>query len=170
MGKYVCKRDGVCAGGLLIRWDNVCNDDKSSLELLSDKFLAFKYKSGRAMLFNINDDGTANDLIYKTSINYPILDLSDNIDKQFIINKYVCIDKLLKYLGYGVDLSQGDLNQIYKLLIVRNKWLKHNKQLFGYEDAEEYLSKKIYDNLEYVSLMSGRPHKEEPGYKLIKRK
>ena len=173
MKNYVCKRDEVCAGILLIRWDNVNNDYRTSAELLKDKFIAFKYKYGRVILFN-NDLGKANDLIYNTPYHYPIVDLNigKEIDSKYIINDYVNLDDIIRYLGYNENLTQYDLNMIFNFLVKSNRWLKRNRKLFGNDsqNSEEYFSNNLYVCLKNIFSISSKPHKEEPNYSLIRKK
>lgn len=172
MSKYVCKRDDVYSGILLIKWDldnQKCNTFK---DLLNDRFICFNYKLGRSLLFNVNNKGYANDLIYNTPYNYPVLELCNDeyIDSRNIITRYVKLDNLLKYMGYNKDLSNGDLNDIYNKLLVHSSWLKHYRHLFGNSDGEEILSYYLYKELCDISKLSSKPHKDEPGFMLIKKR
>lgn len=173
MKKYVCKREDVCAGVLLIRWDNISDKLVSCKELLDDKFLAFKYKNGRVMVFSDNF-GYTKDLIYNTPCGYPIIDLNldKKIDSQFIIYKYFKLEDILRYYGYNKNLTQYDLDGIVKKIINNKKWLKRNEKLFELDKYSEegYFSKELYDGLDFISKTDIRPHEEEPNYGLIKRR
>jgi len=190
MKKYVISRKEVCAGRLLQPFDatiNVYDENENIIDDDKIKELGIpvpKVSAGvicRGMLFNVNEDGLANDLIYRTPSKYPIEGIQPKIDvnTDFIITNYVELEELLKYLKYGVDLTQNDLNKIYRTLICNNRWLNHHMELFGwikndigYSSGGNYtISSSIYDNLSSISCTKdGRPYKEEPGYKLIKRK
>lgn len=58
------------------------------------------------------------------------------MESQFVINHYAELEELLKYLKYGVDLTQKDLKQIYKKLIANNGWLKNKMELFGWKELD----------------------------------
>ena len=81
MTKYVAKRKDVCAGELL-KPENVTikayysfNNEVSKEELAKQGIGNINAYGGlvcRGMLFNVNENGLANDLIYTTPTNYPI--------------------------------------------------------------------------------------------------
>lgn len=189
MSKYVANRRDVCAGQLVKNmnmsyriYDFFGNEVNE--EQLKEQGISFAVSGSlvcRGMLFNVNEDGLSNDLIYNTPANYPIEGISPKIDIQsdFVIEDYVELDELLKYLKYGVDLTQHDLNQIYRKLINRNWWLKHHMELFGWK-KDEYgysigdsaiIPMSIYDSLSRISCyQNGKPHSEEPSYRLIKKR
>ncbi len=161
MSKYVTTRKDVCAGELLKTSGLIC----------------------RGMLLNVNEDGLANDLIYTTPTNYPIKDKEPkiNVESEFVIDNYVELEELLKYLKYGIDLTQNDLHQIYRKLITHRWWLEHHIELFGFKKIGngmgygsggiETIPMEIYDNLSSISCYkNGKPYKEEPGYSLIKKR
>ena len=191
MSKYVAKRKNVCAGELLKTggmsfkiFDS--NNNEVSQEQLAEQGISFSTFGGlvcRGMLFNVNEDGLANDLIYTTPTNYPIKDREPkiNVESEFIIDHYVELEELLKYLKYGVDLTQNDLNQIYRKFITHKWWIEHHRELFGWEKmgngmgycsgGTETIPMEIYDNLSSISCTkNGKPHREEPGYSLIKKR
>lgn len=96
------------------------------------------------MLFNVNEDGLANDLIYTTPTNYPITRIQPRFDVEsnLVINHYV------ELFGYK----------------------KSNDGSFS-SGSIEILPKTIYDNLSSISCFeNGRPSKKEPGYSLIKKR
>lgn len=189
MAKYVATRKDVCAGRLLQTlgmsyeiFDE--NHNEVTGEKLAEQGINLSVSCGlicRGMLFNVNDNGLANDLIYTTPTNYLIEGINPkvNVPSDFIISNYVELEELLKYLKYGVDLTQNDLNQIYRKLITHNKWLKHHKELFGWKKVDigydgsgtQIIPMSIYDNLSNISCCkNGTPYREEPGYKLIKKR
>lgn len=190
MSKYVAKRKDVCAGNLLKKigmsykiYDEF-NNEISEEKLAEQGITGFSVSGGlicRGMLFNVNENGLTNDLIYNTPTNYPIKGIKSNIDisNEFIIENYVELEELLKYLKYGVDLTQNDLNKIYKKLITHRWWLEHNKELFGWKKSNygyssggiQTIPMSIYDNLNNISsTRNGKPYKEEPGYSFIKKR
>lgn len=190
MSKYVATRKDVCAGELL-KIDEISfkifdgNNNEVSQKQLEEQGVNFSAFGGlvcRGMLFNVNENGLANDLIYTTPTKYPIKDKEPKIDEEseFIIDHYVELEELLKYLKYGVDLTQNDLNQIYKKLIIHKWWLEQHMELFGWKKLGEgsygsggieTIPMEIYNNLSSISCSeNGKPHREEPGYSLIKKR
>ena len=101
-----------------------------------------------------------------------------------MIQEYVELEDLLKYLKYGEDLTQDDLNQIYRKLITQDWWLEHHKELFGWRkwgnigasvcyssDGIQTIPMNIYNSLSSLSFIkNGRPNKDEPNYSLIKKR
>ena len=190
MKKYVATRKDICAGQLLKtigmsyqivdEFDNVVTEE----ELAEQGITGFSVSGGivcRGMLFNVNEDGLANDLIYTTPTNYPIEGIQPkvNVESEFIINHYVELEELLKYLKYGVDLTQNDLNEIHRKLITHKWWLEHHRELFGWKKMSvgygsgviQTIPMSIYDNLSSISCTKdGKPYRDEPGYSLIKKR
>lgn len=195
MSKYVATRKDVCAGQLLKTISMTFKVyDGNKNEISEDKFeelgipeiSVFGDLICRGMLFNVNENGLANDLIYTTPTNYPIEGIEPKIDveSEFIIENYVELEELLKYLKYGVDLTQKDLNQIYRKIITHKWWLERHMELFGWKkmrdektglsmgygsDGIQTIPMNIYNNLSWIT-KNGKPHQEEPSYSLIKRK
>ena len=190
MSKYVATRKDICAGQLLksigmsYKIYDEFNREVDEQELAEQGITGFSVSGGivcRGMLFNVNDEGLANDLIYTTPTNYPIEGIQPkvNVESEFIINHYVELEELLKYLKYGVDLTQKDLNEIHRKLITHKWWLEHHHELFGWKKMSvgygsggiETIPMSIYDNLSSISCTkNGKPYREEPGYSLIKKR
>ncbi len=192
MKKYVVTRKEICAGKLMGICDvsmTVLNQDNNELtgdDLVKHSIPELSVSVGiiyRSMLFRVNENHLATDLIYTTPTKYTIKGLTPDLTDQkshFIIDNYVELDELLKYLNYGDELTQRDLYKIYRKLIVSNKWLNHNMELFGWKKCgngfyvggeKEIISKRIYDCLSSISCYkNGCPHPAEPGYELIKKR
>ncbi len=197
MSKYVAKRKDVCAGSLLMpQAATIKVYDEKNNEITEHMFEDSEFPKVsvscnlicRGMLFDVNENGLSNDLIYTTPTNYTIKGIEPKIDTKsdFIISNYVELEELLKYLKYGVDLTQKDLNQIYRKLIIHNWWLQHHSELFGFRKIYDQTSGEfmgymnggiqtipmnIYEKLSSISCTkNGRPYKEEPGYSLIRRR
>ena len=145
MTKYVCKRNEVC-GGLLLFNKNI------------DDFAFDNSNVSRGILFSKDDNGYANDLIYDVE-KYPIKGLNNISADSYFVNYFVELEELLRYLGYRNDLTQSDLNRIYKKFILHSRWLHHNKELFGLlkmyggsygEGGLEMVSIDIYNALEMI--------------------
>jgi len=190
MAKYVVTRRDICAGrlikpiGMSYKMYDINKVEISKEKLAEQGITNISVFGGlicRGMLFNVNESGLANDLIYTTPTNYPIegIQSKTNVKSEFIIQDYVELEELLKYLKYGVDLTQKDLNQIYRKLITSGWWLNNHMDLFGWQKnkygynsgGNQIIPMSIYDNLSNICLIgNGKPHKEEPEYKLIKKK
>ena len=122
----------------------------------------------RCMLFKLNHNSLAQDLIYTTHNYYPLDNYSNNNDSKFIIQNYVKLEHLLKYLEFCELLNQVELNAIYKQFISHNWWIEHNSELF---DDNSLLSKELYFILKSIgSHRNGTPNKNEPDFSFIKRK
>lgn len=187
MKKYVASRKDVCAGQLLrIEHPNIQILGLDALNLVPIDLEASGIKVSvtsallcRGMLFNVNEFGLANDLVYTTPVNYQIKGISEEKDSDFIIEHYVELDEVLKYLKYGEDLTQYDLNKIHKTLIANNKWLRRNSELFGLKkDGGVYsladagiLPLETYEKLDWIShIKASKPSPVERGYQYIKKK
>lgn len=190
MSKYVVKRKDVCAGQLIKKMDiefkifDAENNEISREELEKRGILNFSASAGiicRGMLFRVDENGLANDLVYTTPTPYRIdrIEPQQETDKNLIINDYVELEELLKYLKYGEDLTQKDLNTIHKKLITHDRWLRNHMELFGWQRTafgekdgnDTTLSTSIYYNLRRIeTVRNGKPHPEEPGYSHIKKR
>ena len=197
MEKYVATRESLCAGELLKAENIAIKANNGETEVTEEQRIIQSitglYPYGglvcRGMLFNVNEDGVAHDLRYTTEANYAIEGILPKVstESDFLITRYVELDELLRYLKYGKDLTQEDINQIYCFLIANNWWIHHHLELFGWKKiydrstgasmwdetgGEEKISKSIYDNLSWISCArNGAPHPEEPGYsRIMKRK
>ena len=196
--KYVVARKDVCAGQLLKVGEvdlsftllDRHNNEISEDELAGKGITISKTFGGlvcRGMLFNVNDDGFANDLIYTTPINYSIKDRESTVEmeRDFVIDRYVELEELLRYLGYDEYLTQKDLDKIFRKFITHSWWLEHHKKLFGWKKlydsrtgsfmgygsgGTQTIPMNIYDNLSWISASkNGNPHPDEIAYKLIKK-
>lgn len=188
MKKCIATRKEICAGILIIKEDEELIE-KRIKEEKSHKFFLTDNSVCRGMLFNVNEDGLANDLIYTTPTNYPIdgIEPKFEVESDFIIKLYAELDELLKYMGFGIDLTQSDLNQIYRKLIAHCYWIWHHAdELLGWKELRpkkadrytDYESSEIQMNLMDVfaniymigRFRKGVPHPEEPRYGLIKKR
>lgn len=188
MKKYIATRKDICTGLLIIKNDEELIE-KRIKEQKSHKFFLTDDSVCRGMLFNVNEDGLANDLIYTTPNNYPIDVIEPKFDaeNEFIIKFYVELEELLKYMGYGIDLTQSDLNQIYWKLITHCFWIWHHAdELLGWKELRPRKNNKntdyesheiqmilmdIFTNIYMIGrFRKGVPHPKEPSYSLIKRR
>ena len=95
----------------------------------------------RHMLFCVNEDGLANDLLYN-SPEYPIMNITPDdllVNKtgiDTIIAEPYKISDLLKYLDYNDELTYQDILNIRKN-IINKKFLDSNYQLFGLKKKDK---------------------------------
>ena len=114
----------------------------------------------RGMLFNIDENGLSNDLIYN-SPKYPIVGIEPKIslESEFIIKDNIELEELLKYLKYNEYLTQKDLYKIFRMFIQNNRWLGRHMELFGWikmnigygSGGVETISHDIYSKLSSIS-------------------
>lgn len=192
MKRYVIKRTEVCAGRLMMSCNPtltaMTSDNREIQEKDFERYGIPKISVScgiicRSMLFNVDENNLANDLIYTTPTKYDINGIESNLNNRqsrYYIDNYIELDELLKYLKYGVDLTQHDLDKIYYKLIIHDYWLSHHMKLFGWKKCghrsyvhgdKPIINKRIYDHLSSISCsLNGTPHPEEPGYQLIKKR
>ncbi len=187
MKKYVAKRDNIYAGTLIKTFvPKISIIDETGQEYQQEQFEELgisnlQIKGGlicRGMLFSINQNNMAEDLVYESPIDYNIEEIEPklNLFDDFIVTEYAKLEELLKYLKYGEDLTQQDLDQIYHRFLVNGWWLKRHLELFGYKkvlngytSAEtETLPQEIADSLTIINLNKlVKPQPEEPFHKLV---
>lgn len=177
MSKFVVSRDNVQVG--LLKY--IYNEE--TINNSSEEQMTRGCKICRAILFEVNEEGLANDLIFTTPTNYNIEGITGarSTKSPFIIVNSVSLSEFLKYTNYGEELTQYDLYFIFKNLIIRNKLLEQYKGIFGWRKAinkNEYivvpnskLPMEMYEKLKSISNFgNGVPSELEPQYKHIKRK
>ena len=164
--KYVATRKNICVGRL--------NWDFSSMYFQSD--------AARAVLFQINDDGLAEDLVYN-SPNYQIkgIESKTDVESELYISQFMELEEILNHFKYDLDLTQEDINRIFKRFI-DSSWIyyyMHAKDWFGHKNIiRQILSmeQKItpldeqIEQLKLIACWQGKPHPKEPNYESIKRR
>ena len=99
------------------------------------------YFSLRSILFIVNDNGYAEDLIYN-SPNYPILNITDseeclNLGKEsIVIQNPLNLGQLLDYFGYERDLTFDDVMKIRRRFFT-GSFAKNNSELFGMDEIKD---------------------------------
>jgi len=85
------------------------------------------------ILIKIDKDGLASDLLTVPSKKYQIRneEQTEEMNKAFVENHFK-LDKLLKHLGYGKELTINDLVEVFINIISNDEWLKRNMELFGW--------------------------------------
>lgn len=188
--KYVVARKDVHGGTLLkpftdikiqafdARGEELTNEDLEKQGITN--LQVFGGLVCRGMLFNIDEDGLSNDLIYN-SPKYPIIGSQPkaSLENKFAIKDDIQLEELLKYLNYNEYLTQKDLYKIFKMFIKNNRWLRQHMELFGWvktdmgycSGGDETISHDIYSKLRSISCSkNGKPNRVEDDYRLIKRR
>lgn len=137
--QYTVKRDNIYVGRVI--------STSNLYELGDNKIEPGGYRDLRTMIFVKDPYGFASDLLYN-SPNYPILSMTDNekvlchhnslnelaIDNQFYIYDTCSLSELLKYFGYGEELSYDDIKEIRKKFF-NGRFAKDNCELFGWKET-----------------------------------
>lgn len=132
--KYKIKRNSIYVGAV-VKTDRIYrNDEKDPQAGLLD---TGAWEHLRTILFTLDNNMFANDLLYQTKA-YPVLNItSDDIclrlDDDSILIKEVCnLDGLLEYFGYAEELNYKDIVSIRKIFF-DGKFAKNYCELFGYK-------------------------------------
>lgn len=181
MKKYVVKREDVMIGTLKmvlpVKADSFVMNRVYSLE----DYNGYVGVNLRGLLFN-KENERAHDLKYITPSNYKLdgqeLSLSDKPD--FIVTDMLELKELLKCLHFGEDLTQGDVDKVFKMLLKHRNWLSKHYELFGiapnltggfvYDKANALLPIEMYHKLDYISSFGYKPKIGEPGISYIKKR
>jgi len=133
-------------------------DDKSN-DLVTGVYSIY-----RSMLFTLDENKLASDLLYQ-SPNYPILNLTeDNIclnlkGEKIIIKDYINLSELLKYYKYNEELTYEDILKIRKTFF-NSEYIKDNCELFG---VKETTSKELTIFTDYSELNRMRNGQQKIG-------
>lgn len=121
----------------------------------------------RKMLFTINQDNLADDLLYY-SPNYKIdgIETEKKHDLNLIVNSALSLEKILLYLKFNENLKKSDIRKIYKILLSSEKFYLKNLDLFGMEKIEDNIFVKTNDDsflsYDYFALHNYYLFKKEP--------
>lgn len=157
--EYVIRREDVYAGSIFIQDEAVYNslfgkDDKLGVYLAN-----FTAKPCRCLLL----DKDNKDLVFDCPVNYDLE--GDNEGIFFIANK-INLNTILKVLKFKEELTQKDIDKIYKKLIVNNWWFKMNKK-----KLKKILTSDEFMDIEVISaIKKGRPDSREPEFMKIKKR
>lgn len=180
MKKYVVKRENVMIGILKL----VLPIETDSL--ITSRIYSMNDYRGRVscnfrgLLFE-NENETAHDLIY-TSPNYKLesKDYSLKEKPDFIVTDMLELKELLKYLHFGEDLTQNDMDKIFKMLLKHHSFLSKHYDLFGivpnltggyiYDKDNALLPIEMYHKLDFIRSFGYKPQFGEPKTGLIKRR
>ena len=139
---YTVKRDDICVGKVITDFD--LNTDATNL--YGQKMRLGTFYAYRSMLFVQNYEGKAEDLLY-FSPQYRILN-DQNIEacknEKIIIDQAHNISKLLKFFGYGDELTYLEVEGIRKRFF-NGKFPIENAEKFGLQEVAPE-NQKYYDN------------------------
>jgi hypothetical protein len=136
------KRDSIFIGEVIRPSNAVFRYPPDYIDYYTHKKLAGKLGASffyryRSILFTLNEDLLADDLLYK-SPNYPILNRSydkDCIDEYNVIKNEYNLGPLLEYLGYKEELTLKDIKRIRRRLF-DGKFINVYCEIFGYKMNE----------------------------------
>lgn len=138
MDYSVC-RDNIWVGEV-IKADNLYlyEGDEPFFNIEPGEFMVDNYESYRSILFSLDDNKLANDLLYKTR-NYPILNISSKKDcleaKDSIVIQDACnLDELIEYFYYPEYLTYDDIVDIRKRFF-NGRFAMDNSELFGFKEV-----------------------------------
>lgn len=139
-GKYEVNRDDIYVGEVVESTSFYPDyDDDSKLSIGSCYHI-------RSMLFVLDDDGSANDLLY-TSEQYPVLNITEaNIVQWlgrhstpkrplFVVDHAYNIGELLKYYGFGETMTSADVVRARNFLFAK-KFMENHCEDFGFRLTE----------------------------------
>jgi len=137
---YKVCRDEVFVGQL-INTDKIYHSSKRYrfYDDKSNELCTGVYSIYRSVLFTLNEEKMANDLLYQ-SPNYPILNLTDdnvclNLEgEKVIVKDYINLSQLLKYYKYNEELTYEDILKIRKKFF-NSDFVKDNCELFGLKET-----------------------------------
>lgn len=92
-------------------------------------------ESYRSMLFVLDDNKLANDLLYDSPL-YPVLNITDDMkinDNDIVIRNACNLAILLAYFNYGDVLSYNDIVRIRETFF-SGRFAKDNCELFGFSE------------------------------------
>lgn len=136
----------------------------------------------RGILFELTPEITGNDLVYtdssyEVSRHIPLIET----DEHFKIDDPMNLDGLLRFLGYKENLTQKDIDKIYRTLICSQRILHRIMRRYKIEHGEngELIAGKegspcSLEIIKCLEVISIRKHHEpsinEPNYKAMEKK
>ncbi len=174
MKKYVCKRNEVMAGKLIMVLPVISDSEENN-------FNGYQSIDCRSMLYSV-EDNKGKDLIYSIPNLYDLdaTKVEKNNDMSYYITSQIELDELLKYLKFNKDLTQSDLNKIFNMLLKHKSWLKKHSELFGViydifgnyiiDSKDAILTPDMYFRLKRFQNIGTKVHSNESPYQLVKRR
>lgn len=139
-GQYVVNRDDIYVGEVVESTSFYPDEDDAT------KLTTGSYYHVRSMLFVLDEDGSANDLLYTTE-QYPVLNETEsNIVKWlakhtgekkplFVVDQAYNIGELLKYYGFAEKMSITDVIRVRNFLFAK-KFMENHCEDFGFRLTE----------------------------------
>ena len=137
---YIVNRDNVYVGEVVEITNNVCYRGSyvDYFNVKKGKLAIYSWRSYRSMLFTVDDNKMANDLLYKTPV-YPILNITDddiclNLKiGSVVLNEAYNLSSILQYFNFNDELKIEDLVKIRKMFFT-GRFGMDNSRLFGMEE------------------------------------
>lgn len=121
------KRDNMYVGELVMPFEYRTSDN--------DKLIVYTYEDYRNILFSLNENMEAYDVLYETPC-YPIVNITDDsvcLDSKLVVKDAICLGELLKYFGYPDTLTVEDIYKIRSTFFT-GEFCLNNASLFGYQE------------------------------------
>lgn len=134
MSKLKVYRDCVYCGKVVKTTSSLIKNNKD-IKISSGKLEVSSYFPYRSMLFVLDEQKKARDLLYESKA-YPILNISDDsvcMQERVVITEVCHLKELLRYLEYPEFLTERDILEIKKV-IFSGTFAKDNCELFGYKE------------------------------------
>lgn len=139
--KYKVSRDNIFVG-TVAQTENIYRylGEKEKNNIKKGDLFLEKAQNFRTMLFCLNQDKLANDLLYR-SPNYPVLNLTNendirkNFENHILIHQICHLKPLLELAHFNNTLTYEDILKIKE--IVNQKYIIEHSALFGYQKLQE---------------------------------
>lgn len=104
-------------------------------ELKDGKQGIYEYRPVRSMLFELKDNGYANDLLNRVN-EYPVLNKQPLVEEEYGVLNAICLDDVLDYLGYLEELGYSDIKNV-RDEIFSGHFASDNPEIFGLVEVHE---------------------------------
>jgi len=174
--KYMVCRDDIYVGEV-IKINDIHSNIGELIDIKTGKLSIHSWKSYRSILFTLDENQRAFDLLYTTP-NYPVINVTNNnaslnLEKDNIVIQEPCnISSLLKYFGYASHLTIEDIIKIRKTFF-NGRFAKDNCNLFGFkeimaEDLTFYLNgEKIIASKKIEKFRQDFRKQQKTGYRMF---
>lgn len=136
--KYTVDRDKIYVGSVFKTY-NIFN--RYFFDVNNSSYLDFdSAKCYRSILFTLNENNFADDLLYNSPL-YPVLNITDNnycLDlpkPSMLVTDEYPLGELLAYFGYGEELGYEDIVKIRETFFAK-QFAKKNSELFGMKKVD----------------------------------
>ena len=107
----------------------------SRMDIRNNERRLVEYRPVRNILFELTDEGNANDLLNKVR-DYPVLGYGNVLLGQYAVVNPICLEDVLDYLGYFPLLGHYEINVIRDELF-SGHFASDNPEIFGLTKIEE---------------------------------